>query len=222
MPETIAGKVVGGVCSLSGEFWDSTASSSKVDVNFSSLIGVLVIALPVPVIVSNFSRIYHQSQRADKRKAQKKARLMRIRVAKASSSAAFANKKKMVESRMLRHEQNGDSEEFSDEDLAFELQHLHLLRCLEKATVIHWTAPEEQFWLCVLLGSRVPGGSAICWNQKRHAVAPHKSHTRSDRENRFFPQMLRTMLRQKPLQGKCHDIALLHFLGVLPRMHFTF
>ena len=29
------------------------------------------IALPVPVIVSNFSRIYHQNQRADKRKAQK-------------------------------------------------------------------------------------------------------------------------------------------------------
>jgi len=50
VPRTIAGKVVGGVCSLSG---------------------VLVIALPVPVIVSNFSRIYHQNQRADKRKAQK-------------------------------------------------------------------------------------------------------------------------------------------------------
>lgn len=32
---------------------------------------VLVIALPVPVIVSNFSRIYHQNQRADKRKAQR-------------------------------------------------------------------------------------------------------------------------------------------------------
>ena len=50
VPDTIPGKVVGGVCSLSG---------------------VLVIALPVPVIVSNFSRIYHQNQRADKRKAQK-------------------------------------------------------------------------------------------------------------------------------------------------------
>lgn len=50
VPETIAGKIVGGVCSLSG---------------------VLVIALPVPVIVSNFSRIYHQNQRADKRKAQR-------------------------------------------------------------------------------------------------------------------------------------------------------
>lgn len=50
VPSTITGKIVGGVCSLSG---------------------VLVIALPVPVIVSNFSRIYHQNQRADKRKAQK-------------------------------------------------------------------------------------------------------------------------------------------------------
>jgi len=50
VPSTMIGKVVGGVCSLSG---------------------VLVIALPVPVIVSNFSRIYHQSQRTDKRKAQK-------------------------------------------------------------------------------------------------------------------------------------------------------
>jgi len=37
---TIASKFVGGVCSLSG---------------------VLVIALPVPVIVSNFARIYQQS-----------------------------------------------------------------------------------------------------------------------------------------------------------------
>lgn len=53
VPATIAGKIVGGVCSLSG---------------------VLVIALPVPVIVSNFSRIYHQNQRADKRKAQRVSR----------------------------------------------------------------------------------------------------------------------------------------------------
>ncbi len=50
VPSTMLGKLIGGICSLSG---------------------VLVIALPVPVIVSNFSRIYHQNQRADKRKAQK-------------------------------------------------------------------------------------------------------------------------------------------------------
>ncbi|KAJ4934313.1 hypothetical protein JOQ06_007111 [Pogonophryne albipinna] len=50
VPKTIAGKIFGSICSLSG---------------------VLVIALPVPVIVSNFSRIYHQNQRQDKRRAQK-------------------------------------------------------------------------------------------------------------------------------------------------------
>lgn len=49
VPKTMFGKCIGGVCALSG---------------------VLVIALPVPVIVSNFSRIYHQSQRSEKRKAQ--------------------------------------------------------------------------------------------------------------------------------------------------------
>lgn len=135
VPETIAGKIVGGVCSLSG---------------------VLVIALPVPVIVSNFSRIYHQNQRADKRKAQRKARLARIRLAKASSHAAFATKKRLAETKMLRHQQGLDSEDFSDEDI-FELQHHHLLKCLEKATV---KKDFKSFWLvyyliAFLIGSRV-------------------------------------------------------------------
>ncbi|VDD74176.1 unnamed protein product [Mesocestoides corti] len=49
VPKTILGQLIGGTCALSG---------------------VLVIALPVPFIVSNFSRIYHQGQRADKRRAQ--------------------------------------------------------------------------------------------------------------------------------------------------------
>ncbi|KAH6928492.1 hypothetical protein HPB50_016829 [Hyalomma asiaticum] len=111
VPDTITGKIVGGVCSLSG---------------------VLVIALPVPVIVSNFSRIYHQSQRADKRKAQKKARMARIRIAKATSGAAFVSKKKAVEARLAAQESGQDLDD-SPEDI-FELQHHHLLRCLEKTT----------------------------------------------------------------------------------------
>ncbi|XP_067614489.1 uncharacterized protein [Eurosta solidaginis] len=117
VPETIAGKIVGGVCSLSG---------------------VLVIALPVPVIVSNFSRIYHQNQRADKRKAQRKARLARIRIAKASSGAAFVSKKKAAEARWAAQESGIELDDsYRDEDI-FELQHHHLLRCLEKTTLVIW------------------------------------------------------------------------------------
>nr|AAK55542.1 potassium channel protein Shal 1.f [Panulirus interruptus] len=113
VPHTPTGKIVGGVCSLSG---------------------VLVIALPVPVIVSNFSRIYHQNQRADKRKAQKKARLARIRIAKASSGAAFVSKKKAAEARLAAQESGLEMDEFTKEEDIFEMQHHHLLRCLEKTT----------------------------------------------------------------------------------------
>ncbi|XP_035499075.1 potassium voltage-gated channel subfamily D member 2-like isoform X1 [Scophthalmus maximus] len=83
VPKTIVGKVFGSICSLSG---------------------VLVIALPVPVIVSNFSRIYHQSQRAEKRRAQRASKEAgKALVAKAASPP-------------------------------FEIQHHHLLHCLEKTT----------------------------------------------------------------------------------------
>ncbi|KAH9425611.1 Potassium voltage-gated channel sub D member 2 [Dermatophagoides pteronyssinus] len=112
VPATITGKIVGGVCSLSG---------------------VLVIALPVPVIVSNFSRIYHQNQRADKRKAQKKARMARIRIAKATSGAAFLSKKKETEARLAAQENNLMENGATSEDI-FELQHHHLLQCLERTT----------------------------------------------------------------------------------------
>uniref|UniRef100_A0A915A9I6 BTB domain-containing protein n=1 Tax=Parascaris univalens TaxID=6257 RepID=A0A915A9I6_PARUN len=113
VPATIMGKVVGGVCSLSG---------------------VLVIALPVPVIVSNFSRIYHQNQRADKRKAQKKARLARIRIVKNASGQALFSKKKAHEARMQAFEEGTLTlDALKDEDI-FEIQHHHLLQCLERAT----------------------------------------------------------------------------------------
>ncbi|VDO14990.1 unnamed protein product [Rodentolepis nana] len=57
VPKTIMGQLIGGTCALSG---------------------VLVIALPVPFIVSNFSRIYHQGQRADKRRAQMNENLKQL------------------------------------------------------------------------------------------------------------------------------------------------
>ncbi|OCT66810.1 potassium voltage-gated channel subfamily D member 1 [Xenopus laevis] len=114
VPDTIAGKIFGSICSLSG---------------------VLVIALPVPVIVSNFSRIYHQNQRADKRRAQQKIRLARIRLAKSNTTNAF-----------LRYKESGGLEEGTESHAlcvknrsAFELQHHHLLHCLEKTTCHEFT-----------------------------------------------------------------------------------
>lgn len=105
-----AGKIVGGICSLSG---------------------VLVIALPVPVIVSNFSRIYHQSQRADKMKAQRKARQTRIRLARNATSNAFVAAKRRNEQYLDDPTSSVDKNSINP----FELQHHHLLRCLELTTV---------------------------------------------------------------------------------------
>ncbi|XP_016140092.1 potassium voltage-gated channel subfamily D member 3-like isoform X1 [Sinocyclocheilus grahami] len=127
VPKTIAGKIFGSICSLSG---------------------VLVIALPVPVIVSNFSRIYHQNQRADKRRAQKvqKARLARMRISKGGSSSAFPHSKRNGLNQSLeltlpyykmKLSPQGSLEE--DQQLKkttslLESQHHHLLHCLEKTT----------------------------------------------------------------------------------------
>lgn len=114
VPRTVTGKIVGGVCSLSG---------------------VLVIALPVPVIVSNFSRIYHQNQRSDKRKAQKKARLTRIQMAKTTAVKEFISTKRKTQQMLsaLQNEEDDTTFELKNEDL-FQLQHHHMLTCLEKTT----------------------------------------------------------------------------------------
>ncbi|KAM8862277.1 A-type voltage-gated potassium channel KCND3 isoform 2-T3 [Spinachia spinachia] len=117
VPKTIAGKIFGSICSLSG---------------------VLVIALPVPVIVSNFSRIYHQNQRADKRRAQKmqKARLARIRISKQGTSNAFLHSKR---NGLFNEAPEFTSSTEEDQRLnkcasLLESQHHHLLHCLEKTT----------------------------------------------------------------------------------------
>ncbi|KAJ0036722.1 hypothetical protein NQD34_005399 [Periophthalmus magnuspinnatus] len=115
VPKTIAGKIFGSICSLSG---------------------VLVIALPVPVIVSNFSRIYHQNQRADKRRAQKKARLARIRITKTGSSGPFIHGKRngLFNEALDLTGSNEEEQRLSKSTSLIESQHHHLLHCLEKTT----------------------------------------------------------------------------------------
>ncbi|XP_077458539.1 A-type voltage-gated potassium channel KCND3-like isoform X1 [Stigmatopora argus] len=116
VPKTIAGKIFGSICSLSG---------------------VLVIALPVPVIVSNFSRIYHQNQRADKRRAQKKARMARIHLAKNGSANAFLLSKRngLLNELLELTGANASEQKPPKSPCLLESQHHHLLQCLEKTTV---------------------------------------------------------------------------------------
>ncbi|XP_055041170.1 A-type voltage-gated potassium channel KCND3 isoform X3 [Misgurnus anguillicaudatus] len=127
VPKTIAGKIFGSICSLSG---------------------VLVIALPVPVIVSNFSRIYHQNQRADKRRAQKvqKARLARIRIAKMGSSNAYLQSKRNGLINQLLDLTGSEGEELHRNKTSslLESQHHHLLHCLEKTTA-HEFVDEQMY-----------------------------------------------------------------------------
>nr|XP_040059556.1 potassium voltage-gated channel subfamily D member 3-like [Gasterosteus aculeatus aculeatus] len=134
VPKTIAGKIFGSICSLSG---------------------VLVIALPVPVIVSNFSRIYHQNQRADKRRAQKKARLARIRISKSGSANAFLHSKRngllneLLEltgstNCLLFKDTEEDEQKLTKCTSLLESQHHHLLNCLEKTTA-HVFVDEQMY-----------------------------------------------------------------------------
>lgn len=76
-----------------------------------------------------------------------KARLARIRIAKASSGAAFVSKKKAAEARMAAQESGLELDENYREEDIFELQHHHLLRCLEKTTV----SEPNSFYLSPLL-----------------------------------------------------------------------
>ncbi|XP_061745480.1 potassium voltage-gated channel subfamily D member 1 [Nerophis ophidion] len=125
VPNTIAGKIFGSICSLSG---------------------VLVIALPVPVIVSNFSRIYHQNQRADKMRAQQKVRMARIRMAKKGTTNAFLQYK---EDRALGDRDSDSGALCVKNKSAFEHQHHHLLHCLEKTTNHEFTDELNYSELCI-------------------------------------------------------------------------
>ncbi|KAK3539613.1 hypothetical protein QTP70_010573 [Hemibagrus guttatus] len=143
VPSTIAGKIFGSICSLSG---------------------VLVIALPVPVIVSNFSRIYHQNQRADKMRAQQKVRLARIRLAKKGVTNAFLQYKD--EGGLQYHD--GDSGALCLKNRSsFEHQHHHLLHCLEKTTSHEFTDELTYSEMCMAesVGFRTSRSTSISSQQ---------------------------------------------------------
>ena len=74
--------------------------------------------------------------------------MARIRIAKATSGAAFVNKKKATEARLAAVESGQEVDE-GPEDI-FELQHHHLLRCLEKTTVSYTLLPSITLSIRVL------------------------------------------------------------------------
>ena len=79
-----------------------------------------------------------------------KARLARIRIAKASSGAAFVSKKKAAEARLAAQESGLEMDDNYHQEDIFELQHHHLLRCLEKTTVSQMAILEELSILLLL------------------------------------------------------------------------
>ncbi|VDM31868.1 unnamed protein product [Hydatigera taeniaeformis] len=89
------GKIFGGICSLSG---------------------VLVIALPVPVIVSNFARIYQQSQQADKKITQQALKVARFKILEQEQHSAFLMGKRLAEAHInALHRTKGDMAKCSSE-----------------------------------------------------------------------------------------------------------
>ncbi|XP_048881945.1 potassium voltage-gated channel subfamily D member 2-like [Brienomyrus brachyistius] len=152
VPKTIMGKVFGSICSLCG---------------------VLVIALPVPVIVSNFIRIYQQSQRSEKRQAQKKNRLAMARLARKSGASSYLQYKY---SGLLR----GSKEEVSRDagQARFQTEQHHLLYCLERTTN-HEFADEQSHQTCSpVMGPQIssysPSSSSqsFCLRKKKRFSVP--------------------------------------------------
>ncbi|KAF7229556.1 potassium voltage-gated channel subfamily D member 2-like [Nothobranchius furzeri] len=159
VPKTIMGKIFGSICSLSG---------------------VLVIALPVPVIVSNFSRIYHQSQRAEKRRGQK-----------ASKEAGQALVCKV--------------------DPRLELQHHHLLKCLEKTTNHHVVDEKIYESSCTeitpikqmsrsssLSSSSSPHSFSCCGHRKRKTFTFPKSNMAVGLQG-SFQELSTIQIRERPV-----------------------
>lgn len=73
--------------------------------------------------------------------------MARIRLAKAGAGIAFANKKKAAEARLAAQESGIELDENYNDDDIFELQHHHLLRCLEKTTVSIFKTSESRDYI---------------------------------------------------------------------------
>uniref|UniRef100_A0A4W4H3Q3 A-type voltage-gated potassium channel KCND1 n=1 Tax=Electrophorus electricus TaxID=8005 RepID=A0A4W4H3Q3_ELEEL len=187
VPKTIMGKIFGSICSLSG---------------------VLVIALPVPVIVSNFSRIYHQSQRAEKRRAQKKTRLARIRAAKSGGANAYLQYKR---NGLLASKEAGKAL-VCKVNPTFETQHHHLLHCLEKTTNHEFVDEQTYEASCMEVVkpstsrsssiSSSPHGLTSCCSRRNKRKSFNVPNSNTSTGRRDSEQELSTIqIRERPLSN---------------------
>ncbi|XP_061085533.1 potassium voltage-gated channel subfamily D member 2-like isoform X1 [Conger conger] len=186
VPKTIVGKIFGSICSLSG---------------------VLVIALPVPVIVSNFSRIYHQSQRSEKRRAQKKARLARVRLAKSSGARAYAQYKhlRLLSAALEQASKQAGQAQVSKTSPTFQTQHHHLLHCLEKTTN-HEFVDEQAYEAGCMEVSLVNklGSHSSSLSSSHHGLSSCCSRTRR-RNNLHLPNCT-----SSPHPGSLQELSTIH------------
>ncbi|XP_023673548.1 A-type voltage-gated potassium channel KCND2-like isoform X2 [Paramormyrops kingsleyae] len=164
VPKTIMGKVFGSICSLCG---------------------VLVIALPVPVIVSNFIRIYQQSQRSEKRQAQKKSRLVMTRLARKSGASSYLQYKHGGLLRGSKEEVSRDTGQARSKknNSSFQTEQHHLLYCLERTTN-HEFVDEQTHQMCSTvmgpqISSRSPSSSSrsFCLRKKKRFSLPKVTMT---------------------------------------------
>ncbi|VDD79180.1 unnamed protein product [Mesocestoides corti] len=145
----------------------------------------MVIALPVPVIVSNFARIYQQSQQADKKIIEQTSRSERLKKLALYQRSAFLAGKKLAKCRMneltaseatkgggdnkyadpnkraiwtaegKRGPLNAIDEEASEAPLlnrlmlnSAQMQHYHILACLEQLTFDSLVKAQERRSFC--------------------------------------------------------------------------
>uniref|UniRef100_A0A3P8WM53 A-type voltage-gated potassium channel KCND1 n=1 Tax=Cynoglossus semilaevis TaxID=244447 RepID=A0A3P8WM53_CYNSE len=196
VPKTIAGKIFGSICSLSG---------------------VLVIALPVPVIVSNFSRIYHQNQRADKRRAQKmqKARLARIRLSKKGSCTAYLHSKRngLLNEVLELTGSTEDEQHLNKSTSLLANQHHHLLHCLEKTTNHEFV--DEQYYQQSYLETALQNYPSRSPSLSSHEGMTGTCCTRPSKKHRHTPlPNSSTTTHMKPLahshQGGLQELSTIH------------
>lgn len=141
-------------------------------------------------------------------------------MAKASSGAAFINKKRAAEARLAAQESGIDMDDsLNDEDI-FELQHHHLLRCLEKTTVREKLKNFKKKYFKV---------SIIIFRIENFWIWTTIMEWRKPKDQRHHHQWLVQVIRPTQLQVCCNRVVVdvahkdIRYLGSFSKIqHYTY